>query len=82
MTVMEKQLLLLASFSRRYLRRMVNHLLDPFRDGNMRKITKSEYPFSGSECVAESNIDALFPAVQKVGAAKTVLRFMSEDTSK
>ena len=45
----------------------------------MRKY-QERYPFSGSECVAESNIDALFPEYKKWGLQKQS-RFMSEDTA-
>ena len=57
----------------------VNHLLDPFRDGDMIKY-QDRYPFSGSECVTVGNIDVLFPEYQDWGLQKQSL-IMSEDTA-
>ena len=47
----------------------VNHLLQPFRDRNMRKYP-DQYPFSGSEGIVESNMDVLFPEQKKWGRQK------------
>ena len=55
----------------------LNDLLYPFRDGNMRKYP-DQYPFSGSECVAEGNIDVLFPEHKKWGLQKPS-KYMNED---
>ncbi len=47
----------------------LNDLLYPFRDGNMRRYP-DQYPFLGSECIAEGNIDVLFPEHKKRGLQK------------
>ncbi len=57
----------------------LDDLLAPFRDGNMSEYP-DQYPFSGSEYVAEGNIDALFPEHKKWGR-QNQSRFMSEDTA-
>ena len=57
----------------------VNHLLDPFRDGNMKKY-RDRYPFLGSEHVKKGDIDALFPEHKKWGSHKQSL-YMSPDTA-
>ena len=57
----------------------LNVLLSPFRDGNMWKYP-DQYPFSGLECVAEGNIDVLFPEHKKWGR-QNQSRFISEDTA-
>ena len=57
----------------------LNDLLYPFRDGNMRRYP-DQYPFSGSECIAEGNIDVLFPEHKKWGRQKQSVT-MSEDTA-
>ena len=57
----------------------VNRLLNPFRDGSMRKY-QERYPLSGSERVAEGNVDALFPEHKKWGRQRQS-RTMSEDTA-
>ena len=44
----------------------VDHLLNPFRDRNMRNYP-DQYPFVGSEGLEEGNIDALFPEYKKWG---------------
>ena len=58
----------------------VNHLLQPFRDGNMRKYP-DQYPFSGSEGLEEGNIDVLFPEHKKRGLQKRS-KYMNEDRAK
>ena len=57
----------------------VNRLLNSFRDGSMRKY-QERYPFSGSEHVVQSNVDALFPEYKKWGKQRQS-RTMSEDTA-
>ena len=57
----------------------VNRLLDPFRDGNMKKY-QDQYPFSGSECIKEGNIDVLFPEHKNWGSHKQSL-YMIPDTA-
>ena len=57
----------------------VDRLLNPFRDGSMRNY-QERYPFSGSECVERSNVNALFPEHKKWGKQRHS-RFMSEDTA-
>ena len=57
----------------------LNDLLYPFRDGNMRRYP-DQYPFSGSECIAEGNINVLFPEHKKWSRQKPSV-IMSEDTA-
>ena len=57
----------------------VDLLLNPFRDGSMRKY-QERYPFSGSEYVSESNVHALFPEHIRWGR-QNQSSFISEDTA-
>ncbi|MYC77473.1 AAA family ATPase [Candidatus Poribacteria bacterium] len=57
----------------------VDRLLNPFRDGSMRKY-QERYPLSGSKHVAQSNVDALFPEYKKWGKQRQS-RTMSENTA-
>ena len=56
---------------------MVDRLLNPFRNGNMANYP-DQYPFGGSEGLAEGNIDVLFPENKKWGQHKPS-HYMSED---
>ena len=57
----------------------VDHLLNPFRDRNMRNYP-DQYPFVGSEGLEEGNIDVLFPGYKKWGQ-QNPSRNMSTDTA-
>ena len=56
---------------------MVDRLLNPFRNGNMVNYP-AQYPFAGSEGLAEGNIDVLFPEHKEWGQQKPS-HYMSED---
>ena len=57
----------------------VDRLLNPFRERSMENY-QERYPFSGSECIERSNVNALFPEHKKWGKQRHS-RYISEETA-